>query len=612
MTEKLDKIQDPSRRKFLEKAGIASMAIGTGTLTGVSATGCTSDESGVQITLQDEPQSAARATNTSGGPYNILFILTDQERYFDPSSLPADYRLPGRERMRREGISFTNHQIATSVCSSSRSVIYTGQHIQHTGVFDNLGLPWSKELSPEMPTVGNYLNDAGYHASYLGKCHFVDALEEIEVKQAPVVNLDELNKIMLEYGFNDYVGVGDIIGMTKGGYKTDEFTTSTAIRWLRSEPQQLAEQGIPWYLALNLVNPHDVMFYNTDARGDTAIQESGSLLDLNREPPHALYQKKWDMPLSASRNEQFEQEGRPGAHYDYQYARRALVGQFPGEDSRWKRLQDYYLNCIADCDQHVNRILQELDDLGLAENTIVVMTSDHGELAGAHGMHGKGATTYAEQLHVPLWIRHPAYAANAGQECKSLTSHLDITPTILGMAGVSGETLQQKAPALKGKDISGLLASPTKADLNSVRNSALYNYNMWLYIDADFMGEIYKAKSTGQDPATLNIKPDLTKRGAIRSVTDGRYRFSRYFSPLQHNLPVTVEEIRALNDVELYDLEADPSEMKNLAVDVNANGDLMLAMNQKLANSIEYEVGSDEGEFLPDNKNGWAITKIDP
>jgi arylsulfatase len=135
---------------------------------------------------------------------------------------------------------------------------------------------------------------------------------------------------------------------------------------------------------------------------------------------------------------------------------------------------------------------------------------------------------------------------------------------------------------------------------------------MWLYIDADFMGEIYKAKSTGQDPATLNIKPDLTKRGAIRSVTDGRYRFSRYFSPLQHNRPVTMEEIRALNDVELYDLEADPSEMKNLAVDVDANGDLMLAMNQKLANSIEYEVGSDEGEFLPDNKNGWAITNIDP
>ena len=135
---------------------------------------------------------------------------------------------------------------------------------------------------------------------------------------------------------------------------------------------------------------------------------------------------------------------------------------------------------------------------------------------------------------------------------------------------------------------------------------------MWLYIDADFMAEIYKAKSTGQDPSTLSIKPDLTKRGAIRSVTDGRYRFSRYFSPLQHNLPSTVEEIQAVNDVELYDLEADPFEMKNLAVDVTANGELMLAMNEKLTGTIETEVGSDEGEFLPDNKVGWAITNIDP
>ena len=73
------------------------------------------------------------------GPYNILFILTDQERYFDPATLPGDYSLPGRERLRREGVSFTNHQITSSVCSSSRSSIYTGQHIQHTKVFDNLG-----------------------------------------------------------------------------------------------------------------------------------------------------------------------------------------------------------------------------------------------------------------------------------------------------------------------------------------------------------------------------------------------------------------------------------------------------------------------------------------
>lgn len=600
MTDKINKGADLSRREFLESTGLASLALGTGAL------------SALPRKATAKQSTTAKTGASSGGPYNILFILTDQERYFDPSSLPSDYNLPGRERMRRESISFTNHQIATSVCSSSRSVIYTGQHIQHTGVFDNLGFPWSKELTPGFPTVGNYLRDEGYHASYLGKCHFSNVLEEAEMAVGtPVIDLAKMNKTMLEYGFDDYFGVGDIIGLTKGGYKTDEFTTSTGIHWLRKQPPKLQTKGKPWFLALNLVNPHDVMFYNTDERGSTPVQDRNKLIEINREPPHRLYQQKWDMPLPESRNEAWDIPGRPRAHYDYQYARRTLVGQFPNEDARWKRLQDYYLNCIADCDQHVERILQELDDLGLADNTIVIMTSDHGELAGAHAMHGKGATAYKEQLHVPMWIRHPAYAANAGKRCKALTSHLDLVPTILGLAGVSSSRMQEIAPALKGQDMSPLLASPASAGNNALRDAALYNYNMWLYCDADFMHQVYEARTSGQDMAKLGLKPDLTKRSAIRSITDGRYRFSRYYSPLQHNLPTTVEELFANNDVELYDLDADPHEMRNLAVDKEANGSLLLAMNQKLTDIIALEVGRDEGDFLPDNKAGWVLTNID-
>jgi arylsulfatase len=589
-----------TRREFLGTTGLTTLALGTAALTG-----------GATVTTA-EPASAGKANPTGGKPYNILFLLTDQERYFDSATLPAGYSLPGRERLRREGVSFLNHQIATSVCSSSRSVIYTGQHIQHTKVFDNMGFPWSNSMSPDLPTVGDYLREAGYHAAYLGKCHFISELEEIETEGAPDANFSELNKLMQQYGFDDYFGVGDIIGHTLGGYKSDEFTTSTAVRWLRAEPPKLAKQDKPWYLALNLVNPHDVMFYNTDAPGSSPVQGTGHLAPLNREPAHALYQRRWNLPLPASRNEVWDYPGRPRAHYEYQLARRTLVGQFPNEDARWQRLQDYYLNCIADCDRHVERILQELDDLGLAENTIVVMTSDHGELAGAHNMHGKGATAFKEQLHVPLCIRHPGHAANAGKDCRALTSHLDITPTILGMAGADGNRVRQQASVLKGQDLSSLLASPDSASSTALRPSALYNFNMWLYQDAEFMRRVYEAKSSGQDLSKLGLKLDLAKRGAIRSVTDGRYRFSRYFSPKQHNLPVTIEEIFKYNDVELFDLESDPDEMRNLAVDRKANGELLLAMNEKLTSIIADEVGSDKGEFLPENKAGWAITNIDP
>ncbi|MBG7604950.1 MAG: sulfatase-like hydrolase/transferase, partial [Actinobacteria bacterium] len=70
---------------------------------------------------------------------NIVFILTDQERYFP--EWPAGFDLPGRRRLQELGVTFTNHQITSCVCTPSRSTIYTGQHIQRTGVFDNVNFP---------------------------------------------------------------------------------------------------------------------------------------------------------------------------------------------------------------------------------------------------------------------------------------------------------------------------------------------------------------------------------------------------------------------------------------------------------------------------------------
>jgi arylsulfatase len=588
-----------SRRDFIKTAGAAGSLAAVGPAVAQSVTGIAT-------------QTVASTSANIGKPLNILFILTDQERYFDPASLPDGYTLPGRERLQRQGVSFMNHQIGTCVCSSSRSVIYTGQHIQQTGVFDNLGFPWSRQLPEDMPTVGSYMADAGYYSAYLGKCHFIHEFDETKVDQAPDINMSDLNKVMQNYGFNDYVGVGDIIGMTMGGYHTDEFTTSTATRWLRAKTPQLAQLGKPWFLSVNLVNPHDVMFFNTDSPGSEPVHDTRHLMPINHAPSHSIYRQSWDMNLPASRNEIWDQPGRPKAHQEYQDARRTLVGQFPNEDQRWQQLQDYYLNCILDCDRHIVRILDELDELGLADNTIVVMTSDHGELAGAHQMHGKGATAYKEQLHVPLWIRHPAHPESAGKSCNALTSHLDITPTILGLAGVSQEQQQKIAPVLKGKDASALLASPDSVRANTLRPGALYNFNMWLYQDSEFLSQVYDVISKGGSVQEQGLKPDLGKRGAIRSITDGRYRYSRYFSPLQHNSPSSMESIFQFNDVELFDLKTDPDEVNNLVNDLNRNGELLLAMNRKMNDIIAAEVGEDDGRSLPENKSGWAVEKFDP
>ncbi len=588
-----------SRREFIQATGRSTVALGAGALTATPTNATAARRSGAGQSAADER-------------YNILFILTDQERHFHPTAYPSGYVLPGRDGLKRRGVTFNNHQISSAVCSSSRSVIYTGQHIQHTRVFDNLNFPWANDLSTEMPTLGGMLGEAGYYSAYKGKWHISKDMDTHDSLALPQENLTQ---IIESYGFRDYVGIGDVVGLTQGGYLNDDIIGAQAQHWLRLHGQQMSQQGKPWSLAVNFVNPHDVMFYNTDAPGQNVQDNPKTLMPIAREPDIPLYRQQWDVRLPASRHEAFDKEGRPKAHGDYQRARAALVGNFPDEDARWKRLLNYYFNCLRQSDRAVEGILKELDSLGLTDNTIVVMTSDHGELGGGHGTHGKGATAYQEQNNVTLIISHPAYPQTHGQQCEAVTSHIDLAPTLLGWSGMDAGKQASITRDLHGSDMTPLLEKGAAARLNDLRPGSLYCFNMFVYIDSDYPTKVQAYLNAGGNPKELGqqgFKPDFTKRGAIRSVFDGRYKYSRYFSPKQHNQPRTLEGIFELNDVELFDLEADPDEMQNLAVEPEKHGELLLAMNDKMSALLDAEVGLDDGSFLPGEDVSWAATKFDP
>ena len=423
-----------SRRDFVKITGFTTLMMGT---------------AGARIFASQivQAKSSKIVSQADSKRYNILMIVSDQERYMTSSDLPSGYRLPGHESLAERGIVFENHQIASCVCTPSRSVIYTGQHIQNNGMFDNTNFPWTNDLSTDLNTIGDLLRTEGYYPAYKGKWHLTAEFETAnKLHQPKRILIDEME----EYGFSDYFGIGDIIAHTEGGYLDDDVIAGMTRSWLRGQGEKLRQDNKPWFLAVNLVNPHDVMYYNTDLPGQTQ-QAAGAMMSLNRDPNHPIYQDQWDVRLPESQNQSLQEPGRPIAHLDYMQSRGALVGVVPNEDARWRRLNNYYLNCLRNMDGNLVKILNELDNLGLTDNTVIIHTADHGELAGAHGLSGKGATAYREQNHVPLIIVHPAFQGN--KRCQAVTSHVDIATTLLSIA--KGQTVEVKG--LPGKDITTLL-----------------------------------------------------------------------------------------------------------------------------------------------------------
>ncbi len=535
--------------------------------------------------------------------YNILFVLVDQEHFFPKWPFPV----PAREAIKKKATTFLNHQAAACVCSSARSVIYTGQHIQETGVFDNLNYLWQPDMSTKVKTVGTRLTELGYHAAYQGKWHISYNLnQEPDAVKAP---MEKYQKIIESYGFQDYFGVGDITDGAQGGYTFDQSTASTVDRWFRTTAQDLKTKGQPWYLAVNFVNPHDAMWINSDLPGQV-VQGKKHAVPIMPAPNSELYKASWtNHPLPATRHQAFDAPGRPRAHAIYQTIQDVMLGPWPDEDRRWRLLLDYYFNCIRDCDRQLELIMHSLKDSGLEDNTIVIFTSDHGELGGAHQMRGKGTNAYKEQNHLPLMIVHPAYPG--GKECKSITSQLDLTPTILGLTGKDPQSLLKASADLKGKDFSSLLKSPETANTEAIRPASLFNFDMlsyqspvWAEVTFDYM---FAGSVSNKDKVQYLLKnqPNFHTRVAIRSYYDGRYRFTRYFSPLAFNTPQTLEDLLGKNDLEVYDLHSDPDELNNLSLDLKKNGDLILALNQKANALIALEVGADDGKFLPIREGKW-------
>ena len=424
---------------------------------------------------------------------NVLLIICDQWR--EPRWFPEKVSLPGYERLCKEGLNFTNHFVSAVPCSPSRACLFTGMHLTQHGVETNVNLNAHPSMDPGIPTLGHRFKEAGYRTPYLGKWHLT-------------LHSDYENKGLTAYGFEDWIGP-DHDGVPYDGLEHDSLFVDESINWLR----QHGKKG-PFFLTCSVINPHDICYYH---RADVP----------------AVFIPDVFSKLPGNFKDDLKTKPRIQAIYREAYGK--IMKTTPDMPERdWLHYLDFYYWLQQRVDRNIKRLLALLDHLGLAENTIVVMTADHGEMCGSHKLQAKGPFVYQENNNVPLVVRWPG-KVRAGAKTNALSQNPDIFPTLMELAGISAPVSH-----LPGKSLTPAIFKPGK---NDVHDHILMAFGMKL-------GGARIGKWAKRMGISLKGVPFQ-----IRSIHDGRYKYARYF------------DTGCQEEYELYDMQEDPLELRNLAVD---------------------------------------------
>jgi arylsulfatase len=580
-----------SRRHLLGGAGLLGLGAAAGAVAATAIHGSDVID-GKQNPSRSLTGPASPATPRSPDqPLNVILVIRDQTRFDLPAA--AGYSTPALDRLARQGITFRNHYIASAMCTPSRAAFYSGHPPQVNGVFDQMETGWVPNLSKDQPNMGSMMKKLGYQTAFFGKWE----MEAELIPPKPTVNYSEA---LQPYGFDIYQPDGDKPGAPNQGYDTDVYTAGEGVRWLRGTVPKLRESGQPFFLIMSYLNPHDIMYADANVPGTPQMQQAISKEAIVTPPANSLYSQRWNTAPSPTLTESLSAPGMPPALAEYNTGWEGVLGAIPTDrPDMWQVFNDYYLNMIRDTDLSLQQLEDALDELALWDETVVIFTADHGEMAGDHGgIRGKGPMAYEGNSHVPLIVVHPEHPR--GQSSQVVTSHLDLMPSLPGLAGVPEAQRLEAVKGLPGHDFSGVLATAQTARPDAVRPGALFNYVGPLTIDSDYcvagMKELLQNKPA---PPLTELQSKLTKRGFMSFVFDGKYKFARYYAPATFNTPTTLEQIVRENDVQLFDLSDDPLETRNLALDPKKNSDLILRMNALLNKLMADEVGRNDGSFLP-------------
>src|SRR5262245_15266954 len=239
---------------------------------------------------EGDARTSGRGDSVERAP-NILLITTDEERFNIPR--PEGFSLPARERIAESGTTFERFYGASTVCSSARSVMYTGRHVPLTQIYDNDNMPYVRPLDPALGTIGTMLREQGYYCTYQGKWHLSNAYVD---PAKPLSTVDALEP----YGFSGWNDWGDIDGGAWAGLRVDPVVAGQAVKWLREQADSIAAEQ-PWFMPVNFVNPHDIMSF--DYGSGSAVELPLGLAHAVKMRPPAdvpVYRREWDLELPGS------------------------------------------------------------------------------------------------------------------------------------------------------------------------------------------------------------------------------------------------------------------------------------------------------------------------
>jgi len=436
---------------------------------------------------------------------NIIFIMTDDQTVDQMSCYGNPIlRTPNMDRLANEGSRFTNCFCTNSICAPSRASVLTGCYSSLNGITGNSEKKDEIErLNPDIPTFPELLQQAGYYTALIGKYH---------IQQDPI-GFDEWRILPGQGLYFDPDFIENGVQTKSEGYVTDVITYKTLEFLERTDP------GQPFCLVYQHKAPH---------RPFKPAPRHTNLFNTIEFPYPATFNDDYATRRVAKLAQDMKLE--ISLARDYEDLPKSLTAE---EKKKWifqRFVKDHY-RAVVGIDENLGRVLDYLDNNGLSDNTIIIYTSDNGFYLGEHGWYDK-RFMYEPSLRIPLVIRHPGIGL-AGQVIDQMVQNVDFAPTILDIAGIPIPGIMQ------GRSLLPLLSGQQPDDW---RQSIFYAY----YEDSWRLAG-FKQKDLS-DPSFQYFTAHRV--GPHRGVRTDRYKLIEYYSEGDY--------------WELFDLETDPNELRNL------------------------------------------------